>query len=114
MKDMVSHNYNRFAKVGSSSSYSGFMAGKSTGANSALLPSFFANKALELMSCPLLPPRRPRRSPETEDVLSTYSLDILYSGSGIMRRSNMNIYGATSGATLHGLQVTPPHPARGL
>ena len=44
---------------------------------------------------------------ETADVSSTYSLDILYSGSGIMRRSNMNIYGASSGATLHGLQVTP-------
>ncbi|CAL8332748.1 unnamed protein product [Lota lota] len=68
MKDMVSHNYDRFAKVGSSSSYSGFMA-------------------------------------KTADVSSTYSLDILYSGSGIMRRSNMNIFGATSGATLHGLQV---------
>lgn len=68
MKDMVSHNYDRFAKVGSSSSYSGFMA-------------------------------------RTADVSSTYSLDILYSGSGIMRRSNMNIYGASSGATLHGLQV---------
>uniref|UniRef100_A0A8C5A7X3 Vitellogenin domain-containing protein n=1 Tax=Gadus morhua TaxID=8049 RepID=A0A8C5A7X3_GADMO len=64
MKDMVSHNYDRFAKVGSSSAYS-----------------------------------------ETADVSSTYSLDILYSGSGIMRRSNMNIYGASSGATLHGLQV---------
>uniref|UniRef100_A0A8C4ZFH3 Vitellogenin domain-containing protein n=1 Tax=Gadus morhua TaxID=8049 RepID=A0A8C4ZFH3_GADMO len=68
MKDMVSHNYDRFAKVGSSSAYSGFMA-------------------------------------KTADVSSTYSLDILYSGSGIMRRSNMNIYGASSGATLHGLQV---------
>ncbi|CAL8328895.1 unnamed protein product [Merluccius merluccius] len=68
MKDMISHNYNRFAKVGSSSSYSGFMA-------------------------------------KTADVCSTYSLDILYSGSGIMRRSNMNIYGASRGATLHGLQV---------
>ncbi|XP_070712311.1 microsomal triglyceride transfer protein large subunit [Pempheris klunzingeri] len=39
------------------------------------------------------------------DVTSTYSLDILYSGSGILRRSNMNIYGASNGATLHGLQV---------
>ena len=28
MKDMVSHNYDRFAKVGSSSAYSGFMASK--------------------------------------------------------------------------------------
>lgn len=26
MEDMNSHNYNRFAKVGSSSSFSGFMA----------------------------------------------------------------------------------------
>lgn len=26
MKDMISHNYDRFAKVGSSSAFSGFMA----------------------------------------------------------------------------------------
>ncbi|KAK2817088.1 hypothetical protein Q5P01_025279 [Channa striata] len=68
LKDMISHNYDRFAKVGSSSSFSGFMA-------------------------------------QTADVTSTYSLDILYSGSGIMRRSNMNIYGASKGGVLHGLQV---------
>ncbi|XP_042341864.1 microsomal triglyceride transfer protein large subunit [Plectropomus leopardus] len=68
MKDMVSHNYDRFSKVGSSSAYSGFMA-------------------------------------QSADVTSTYSLDILYSGSGILRRSNMNIYGASKGAMLHGLQV---------
>ncbi|KAM4603775.1 microsomal triglyceride transfer protein large subunit [Polymixia lowei] len=68
MKDMISHNYDRFAKVGSSSAYSGFMA-------------------------------------QSADVTSTYSLDILYSGSGILRRSNMNIYGASNGALLHGLQV---------
>ncbi|XP_022069073.2 microsomal triglyceride transfer protein large subunit isoform X1 [Acanthochromis polyacanthus] len=68
MKDMVSHNYDRFAKVGSSSAYSGFMA-------------------------------------QSADVSSTYSLDILYSGSGILRRSNMNIYGGGNGAMLHGLQV---------
>lgn len=42
---------------------------------------------------------------ESTDVTSTYSLDILYSGSGILRRSNMNIYGASNGAMLHGLQV---------
>uniref|UniRef100_A0A8C4DHA7 Vitellogenin domain-containing protein n=1 Tax=Dicentrarchus labrax TaxID=13489 RepID=A0A8C4DHA7_DICLA len=68
MRDMISHNYDRFAKVGSSSAFSGFMA-------------------------------------QSADVTSTYSLDILYSGSGILRRSNMNIYGASKGATLHGLQV---------
>ncbi|KAF7666264.1 hypothetical protein LDENG_00112680 [Lucifuga dentata] len=68
MKDMISHNYDRFAKVGSSSSFSGFMA-------------------------------------ESADVTSTYSLDILYSGSGILRRSNMNIYSASNGVLLHGLQV---------
>ncbi|KAI4886772.1 hypothetical protein NFI96_011981 [Prochilodus magdalenae] len=39
------------------------------------------------------------------DVTSTYSLDILYSGSGILRRSNMNIYGQSNDAFLHGLQV---------
>uniref|UniRef100_A0AAR2JM45 Vitellogenin domain-containing protein n=1 Tax=Pygocentrus nattereri TaxID=42514 RepID=A0AAR2JM45_PYGNA len=32
-------------------------------------------------------------------------LDILYSGSGIMRRSIMNIFGQSNGALLHGLQV---------
>lgn len=42
---------------------------------------------------------------ESADVTSTYSLDILYSGSGILRRSNMNIFGASNGAMLHGLQV---------
>ncbi|XP_068178213.1 microsomal triglyceride transfer protein large subunit isoform X2 [Antennarius striatus] len=68
MKDMISHNYDRFAKIGSSSAFSGFMA-------------------------------------QSADVTSTYSLDILYSGSGILRRSNMNIYGAINGAMLHGLQV---------
>ncbi|KAM9315339.1 LOW QUALITY PROTEIN: microsomal triglyceride transfer protein large subunit [Pholidichthys leucotaenia] len=68
MKDMISHNYDRFVKVGSSSAFSGFMA-------------------------------------QSADVTSTYSLDILYSGSGILRRSNMNIYGASNGAMLHGLQV---------
>ncbi|KAF7217909.1 microsomal triglyceride transfer protein large subunit [Nothobranchius furzeri] len=68
MKDMISHNYNRFAKVGSSSAFSGFMA-------------------------------------RSADLTSTYSLDILYSGSGIMRSSNMNIYGSSNGAMLHGLQV---------
>lgn len=39
------------------------------------------------------------------DVTTTYSLDILYSGSGILRTSNMNIYGQSNGALLHGLQV---------
>ncbi|XP_035272820.1 microsomal triglyceride transfer protein large subunit [Anguilla anguilla] len=68
MKDMISHNYDRFSKVGSSSAYSGFMA-------------------------------------RAEDVTSTYSLDILYSGSGILRRSNMNIHAFSQGAHLHGLQV---------
>lgn len=68
MKDMIVNNYDRFAKVGSSSSFSGFMA-------------------------------------RSADVTSTYSLDILYSGSGILRRSNMNIFGASGGAVLHGLQV---------
>lgn len=68
LKDMISHNYDRFSKVGSSSAYSGFMA-------------------------------------QAADVTSTYSLDILYSGSGILRRSNMNIYGASKDAMLHGLQV---------
>ncbi|XP_068613032.1 microsomal triglyceride transfer protein-like [Brachionichthys hirsutus] len=68
MKDTISHNYDRFSKIGSSSAFSGFMA-------------------------------------QSADVTSTYSLDILYSGSGILRRSNMNIYGAIDGAMLQGLQV---------
>ncbi|XP_048053251.1 microsomal triglyceride transfer protein large subunit [Megalobrama amblycephala] len=69
MKDMISHNYDRFSKTGSSSAFSGFMA-------------------------------------QTADVISTYNLDILYSGSGVLRRSNMNIYGQSNNALLHGLQVT--------
>uniref|UniRef100_A0A671RK47 Microsomal triglyceride transfer protein large subunit-like n=1 Tax=Sinocyclocheilus anshuiensis TaxID=1608454 RepID=A0A671RK47_9TELE len=69
MKDMVSHNYDRFSKTGSSSAFSGFMA-------------------------------------RTADVTCTYNLDILYSGSGTLRRSNMNIYGQSHNALLHGLQVT--------
>ncbi|KAI2668709.1 Microsomal triglyceride transfer protein [Labeo rohita] len=69
MKDMVSHNYDRFSKSGSSSAFSGFMA-------------------------------------RTAEVTCTYNLDILYSGSGVLRRSNMNIYGQSDNALLHGLQVT--------
>ncbi|XP_066515800.1 microsomal triglyceride transfer protein large subunit [Hoplias malabaricus] len=68
MNDIITHNYDRFAKMGSSSAFSGFMA-------------------------------------RGTDMTSTYSLDILYSGSGIMRRSNMNIYGQSNGALLHSLQV---------
>lgn len=51
---------------------------------------------------------------ESADVTSTYSLDILYSGSGILRRSNMNIYGASKGAALHGLQVKKHHAWLGM
>lgn len=36
----------------------------------------------------------------------TYSLDILYSGSGILRRSNMNIHVFDRNAELHAIQVT--------
>ncbi|GAB0188897.1 microsomal triglyceride transfer protein large subunit [Grus japonensis] len=39
------------------------------------------------------------------DVSSTYSLDILYSGSGILRRSNMNIRIFDRNAELHASQV---------
>ncbi|NXI53834.1 MTP protein, partial [Chloroceryle aenea] len=39
------------------------------------------------------------------DVSSTYSLDILYSGSGILRRSNMNIRVFDRNAELHASQV---------
>ncbi|KAH0615864.1 hypothetical protein JD844_026458 [Phrynosoma platyrhinos] len=39
------------------------------------------------------------------DVTSTYSLDILYSGSGILRRSNMNIFLFNNFAKLHANQV---------
>ncbi|XP_060771873.1 microsomal triglyceride transfer protein large subunit [Neoarius graeffei] len=68
LKDMITQNYDRFSKIGSSSAYSGYMT-------------------------------------RGADVTTTYSLDILYSGSGILRRSNMNIYGQSNGALLHGLQV---------
>ncbi|NXN95245.1 MTP protein, partial [Rhinopomastus cyanomelas] len=39
------------------------------------------------------------------DVSSTYSLDILYSGSGILRRSNLNIHVFDRSAELHASQV---------
>uniref|UniRef100_A0A8C9T8T9 Microsomal triglyceride transfer protein n=1 Tax=Scleropages formosus TaxID=113540 RepID=A0A8C9T8T9_SCLFO len=68
MKDTIVHNYDRFAKLGSSSAFSGYIA-------------------------------------RGMDVTSTYSLDILYSGSGVLRRSNMNIFALSNGAHLHGLQV---------
>ncbi|KAM6439967.1 microsomal triglyceride transfer protein large subunit [Liasis olivaceus] len=40
-----------------------------------------------------------------QDISSTYSLDILYSGSGILRRSNMNIFLFNKFAQLHASQV---------
>ncbi|NXU05417.1 MTP protein, partial [Buphagus erythrorhynchus] len=39
------------------------------------------------------------------DVSSTYSLDILYSGSGILRRSNVNIHVFDRNTELHAIQV---------
>ncbi|XP_014353094.1 microsomal triglyceride transfer protein large subunit [Latimeria chalumnae] len=39
------------------------------------------------------------------DTVSTYSLDILYSGSGILRRSNMDIFAVSKDTLLHGSQV---------
>ncbi|NXE50883.1 MTP protein, partial [Casuarius casuarius] len=39
------------------------------------------------------------------DISSTYSLDILYSGSGILRRSNLNIHIFNKNAQLHASQV---------
>ncbi|XP_053109855.1 microsomal triglyceride transfer protein large subunit isoform X2 [Hemicordylus capensis] len=41
----------------------------------------------------------------TPDVSSTYSLDILYSGSGILRKSNLDIFVFSKYATFHGNQV---------
>ncbi|MBN3299983.1 MTP protein, partial [Amia calva] len=68
LRNMVAHNYDRFSKIGSSSSFSGYMA-------------------------------------RASDTTSTYSLDILYSGSGILRRSNMNIYAFSGDTQLHASQV---------
>ncbi|XP_028600234.2 microsomal triglyceride transfer protein large subunit [Podarcis muralis] len=68
LKDISIHNYDRFAKTGSSSAFSGYLT----------------------------------RSP---DVSSIYSLDILYSGSGILRRSNLNIFLFNKYAQLHANQV---------
>ncbi|NXA54428.1 MTP protein, partial [Nothocercus julius] len=68
LKDMRAHNYERFARTGSSSAYSGYMT----------------------------------RGP---DLSSTYGLDILYSGSGILRRSNLNIHIFNRNAQLHASQV---------
>ncbi|XP_069086337.1 microsomal triglyceride transfer protein large subunit [Pleurodeles waltl] len=41
----------------------------------------------------------------TADISSTYSLDILYSGSGILRRSNMDIFMLSRSTELHASQV---------
>lgn len=68
LKEMVAHNYDRFAKSGASSAYTGYIG----------------------------------RTPHSA---STYSLDILYSGSGILRRSNLNIFQYIGKSHLHGSQV---------
>ncbi|KAG3275896.1 microsomal triglyceride transfer protein, partial [Ictidomys tridecemlineatus] len=68
LKEMATHNYDRFSKSGSSSAYTGYI----------------------------------ERSPRAA---STYSLDILYSGSGILRRSNLNIFQYIGKSDLHGSQV---------
>ncbi|XP_006100342.3 microsomal triglyceride transfer protein large subunit [Myotis lucifugus] len=68
LKEMVAHNYDRFAQSGSSSAYTGYIG----------------------------------RSPHSA---STYGLDILYSGSGILRRSNVNIFQYIGKSHLHGTQV---------
>ncbi|XP_049641226.1 microsomal triglyceride transfer protein large subunit [Suncus etruscus] len=68
LKEMVAHNYDRFAKSGSSSTYTGYIGRDSHSA-------------------------------------STYGLDILYSGSGILRRSNLNIFQYIGKAHLHASQV---------
>ncbi|XP_004617690.2 microsomal triglyceride transfer protein large subunit [Sorex araneus] len=68
LKEMVAHNYDRFAKSGSSSAYTGYIDRDSHSA-------------------------------------STYGLDILYSGSGILRRSNLNVFQHIGKAHLHASQV---------
>ncbi|XP_055970136.1 microsomal triglyceride transfer protein large subunit [Sorex fumeus] len=68
LKEMVVHNYDRFAKGGSSSAYTGYIERDSHSA-------------------------------------STYGLDILYSGSGILRRSNLNVFQHIGKAHLHASQV---------
>ncbi|KAM5285653.1 microsomal triglyceride transfer protein large subunit isoform 2-T3 [Hipposideros larvatus] len=68
LKEMVVHNYDRFARSGASSFYTGYI----------------------------------ERSPHKA---STYSLDILYSGSGILRRSNLNVVQYLGKSHLHGSQV---------
>ncbi|XP_023685296.2 microsomal triglyceride transfer protein large subunit [Paramormyrops kingsleyae] len=68
LKDMNTHNYDRFSKLGSSSAFSGYMT-------------------------------------KETDITTIYNLDLLYSGSGVLRRSNMNIFALSGGFHLHGLQV---------
>uniref|UniRef100_A0A8C4X9T1 Microsomal triglyceride transfer protein n=1 Tax=Erpetoichthys calabaricus TaxID=27687 RepID=A0A8C4X9T1_ERPCA len=41
----------------------------------------------------------------SQDIASTYSLDILYSGSGILRNSNMNVFAYSKDSLLHASQV---------
>ncbi|KAG2466601.1 MTP protein, partial [Polypterus senegalus] len=40
----------------------------------------------------------------SQDIASTYSLDILYSGSGILRKSNMNVFAYSKDSRLHASQ----------
>nr|XP_033813088.1 microsomal triglyceride transfer protein large subunit isoform X2 [Geotrypetes seraphini] len=68
LKDTLVHNYDRFAKPGSSSAFSGYMTRGS-------------------------------------DLSTVYSLDILYSGSGILRRSNMDFFMFSRNNELHIIQV---------
>ncbi|XP_038625237.1 microsomal triglyceride transfer protein large subunit [Tachyglossus aculeatus] len=68
LKDMVTHNYDRFSGSGSSSAYTGYVA----------------------------------RDPHAASI---YSLDILYSGSGILRRSNLNLFQFMGKSHLHASQV---------
>ncbi|KAL8206842.1 UNVERIFIED_CONTAM: hypothetical protein K2H54_031385, partial [Gekko kuhli] len=68
LKDMLTHNYDRFSKMGSSSAFSGYLI-------------------------------------RGADVTFSYSFDILYSGSGFMRKSNTNIYLLNEYAQLLAIQV---------
>ncbi|KAG8518368.1 Microsomal triglyceride transfer protein large subunit [Galemys pyrenaicus] len=77
LKEMVVHNYDRFAKSGASSAYTGYID------------------------------RSPRAA-------STYGLDILYSGSGILRSSNLNVFQHFGDTRLHASQASKaPTPGVG-
>lgn len=102
LKEMAVHNYDRFSKSGSSSAYTGYI-------ERMWPPWSFPSHPLSSTLLELWPSPVVLLSLGSAHAASTYSLDILYSGSGILRRSNLNIFQYIGKAELHGSQVPHTH-----